>query len=104
MAYGETLIIHHVEPMWGKEAEDIVPAIVRHLRRATYSDVILTPLDGDDGFEELFPYVRTRQEWSYAWEPDPEANAEWMECDPEDFIRVTTAHEVAYLYPWIKDL
>ena len=104
VAKGETLILHHVEPMWGEMAEAVVEPIIRHLRRAEYSEVILTTLEGDHGFKELIPYVTRVEGWSYGWESTPEDAAREFGMNQADFICVSTPHEVAYLYPWIKEL
>ncbi len=106
------LVLHHIEPTWesGIRAKGVYPdeyldRVIRFVRlnRRRYERIILTTLEGDDGYPELRTLVDEVQDWSYAWEDTPEASAEYTGLKLEDFIEVDTPHRVAYIYPYIKD-
>ena len=102
------LILHHIEPMWEAcfNREDFLKTVVTHIRRARYDKVILATLEGcqDSVYPELEGLYTELVDWSYAWEDSPETSAEQFDMPVEDFIEVSSPHQVAYLYPWIKDL
>jgi hypothetical protein len=121
MARGEVLIVHHVEPLWEQcIPEELVWQLRTHLYRAEYSRVIYATLEGDIplrtarqsrdlakelAFIALADALRGTQrlecqEWGYAFEPPDHGGS----IDPANLIPVSSAHEWAYAYPWLRDL
>lgn len=112
MGKPRVLVVHHVEPMWNScfDEESFVVAVSLHISRSRYDKIIVTTLEGDRRALENYPYYLLLSqadvvvEWSYAWDREFISDLVADGCKREDFIQVTSAHETAYLYDWIKEL
>ena len=104
----KVLVLHHIEPMWEAcfDRDDLLKKVRKYIRKGNYDRVILATLEGDRSsvYPELEGLYTELVDWSYAWESDPETSAEQFGMPVEDFIEVSSPHQVAYLYPWIKEL
>lgn len=108
------LILQHVEPMWeepmrqskGIDPEDYLRRVIHFIRRYAkwYDKIIVTTLEYTRTYAELYDFPITVEEWSYAWEDTPEDSAEIYGLEVQDFISVSTPHQVAYLYDWLKEI
>ena len=109
----KVLILHHIEPMWEAcfNAYELVKKCLTHINRSKYDKIILATFECSK--QELYDYpeyiplvekIDELQNWSYAWGSDIDTAASDFGGSPDDYIYVSTPHETAYLYDWIKDL
>lgn len=116
MAKGQILIVHHVEPMWERAFDGaFLHRVERHLRRSYYERTIFTTLEGEKPcnlskytdlygwrFDSIADALKSHnlqvEDWMYGF-----AKGEHPDTD-KDLIPVTTPHEWAYVYDWIKQL
>jgi len=108
------LVIHHVEPMW----DSSIPHNYRDyllnylIENSEKYDVIMATFLEDyqstTGCEEIDSFITKTNEWGYGWgygnETKPKQVAKYHEFPKGDIIRVSSPHDWAYLYDWIKEL
>lgn len=106
MTKRRVLILHHVEEMWSKafDRDDLCHNIRDHILRARYDRVILATLEGSGTYPEIAPLVDQEVNWSYAFEQPDYYRKRKCGINPEDIIPVSTQHNWAYVYQWIKEL
>ena len=103
-----TLIIHHLESMWGPALkrfgtsfEEMLEKTALFLNKNTYNQVILTRFE-DDTLEGLHydyglsDFITKVESYSYGWEEDSQP--------AEDFTDGGRHSEKVYLPKWMRDL
>lgn len=103
----KTLIIHHLESMWGASYKkiggisyaDLVEKFAEHLESESYDRVILTRFEGDTLEEEHWPiaeHISEVHEYAYGW--SSEDLAEY----PDKFCEGGNHSEAVLIEDWMR--
>lgn len=122
MARGETLIIHHVEPMWeaGFDRAYLL-GVIRHLRASSYDRVIFSTIEEShpdhlvglsNWFGEEFARIAealrghrvTNVPWTFSWDGTIPDLANRYGLPEADFFELERGDGIGYLYPWMRAL
>ena len=107
------LVLHHVEKMWQNSIPfDFVEKVIEHIEGENYDYIIASTFEDyqSTGYDELDYYINKIENWSYAWivkgygETKKKHIVKEFGLPKKDIIRVSSQHEFAYCYDWIKKL